>query len=103
MLAVRKLLRERQEVQVTATRKDTDIRGLHCYVARGAAKGTLLRPDEKGGFHTVSFTRFARDELKILCDVPLEPYLQQGYHLRMSAPGRRPSLISPASIKGRDR
>jgi hypothetical protein len=66
-----------------------------------AKDGTLLRPWNYGGYYVVSRTRFERDYVRVLVDKPLEPYLRDGYSLRMGAPGYPPSLISPGAVRGR--
>jgi hypothetical protein len=77
--------------------------GLHYVVKRGKAAGTVLRPHVQNGHYIVSPTRFEMDYVFVPINESLEPYLSRGLSLRMSAPGVAPSLISPASIRGRDR
>lgn len=76
---------------------------LHYVVSRGKAAGTVLRPHVQDGHYIVSPTRFEADYVRVPIGEALEPYLRQGLSLRMSAPGVAPSLISPGSIRGRDR
>jgi hypothetical protein len=84
-----------------ANRVSEVVSGLHAVVARGADTGMVLRPHLQDGAHIVSTSRFETDYVRVPLDQPLEPWLARGYKLRMSAPGRPPSLIRPASIRGR--
>lgn len=76
---------------------------LHYVVSRGKAAGTVLRPYVQASHFIVSPTRFEKDYIRVPVDQPLEPFLKRGFSLRMSALGVAPSLISAASIVGRDR
>jgi hypothetical protein len=77
--------------------------GLHYVVTRGTNAGTVLRPHiHTDGHLVVSPTRFEKDYVRLPSDTDVEPYLSGGYSLRMSAPGCAPSLIAPASIRGRN-
>jgi hypothetical protein len=77
--------------------------GLHYVVTRGAKAGAVLRPHVHGdGCIVISPTRFEKDYVRLRADADVEPWLARGYSLRMSAPGCAPSLIAPASIRGRD-
>ncbi len=75
--------------------------GLHALVSRGPHAGIVLRPHVQDGFHIVSPTKYKADYIFVPIDEPLEPYLTRGLKLRMSAPNIAPSLIMPASIRGR--
>jgi hypothetical protein len=78
--------------------------GLHVVVRRGEAVGTVLRPHiHSDGCYVVSPSRSEKDYIRVPAGEPLEPYLRRGLSLRMKAPGVAQSLISPASIQGRDR
>jgi hypothetical protein len=76
---------------------------LHYVVSRGKAIGRVLRPHVQDGHYVVSPTRFEADYISVPSREELEPYLRRGLCVRMSAPGVSPSLISPRSIRGRDR
>ena len=74
-------------------------------VTRGNNAGAVLRPHVySDGCFVVSTSRFARDQERVPRDERLEPWLRQGYKLRMSigGSGPRPSLISPEQIIGLD-
>ena len=75
--------------------------GLYAVKARGAHVGTILRPHVQNGAYIVSPDRYEVNYVRVPIHEPLEPWLARGYRLRMSAPGHPPSLIKPASIKGR--
>lgn len=61
----------------------------------------IVRPHlYRDGRYRVSRTRYAVDQIPVSPDEPLAPWLQQGYHLRMSADGISPSLFSPHNIHG---
>ncbi|MBN9511616.1 MAG: hypothetical protein J0I21_21210 [Alphaproteobacteria bacterium] len=82
--------------------KLTQNESLHAIVSRGRHAGTTLRPHlHADGCYVVSPTRFERDYIRVSADEALEDYLQKGLSLRMSAPNIAPSLICPASIRGK--
>ncbi len=87
----------------TPTSFNTGALGLHAIKKRGANIGVVLRPHVQDGAYVVSTSRYARDYVRVPLHEPLEPWLLRGYSLRMSAPGHSPSLIAPASIRGRNR
>jgi hypothetical protein len=77
--------------------------GLHYVVTRGAKAGVVLRPHvHDDGCLVVSPSRYEKDYVRLPSGTSPEPHLRQGLRLRMSAPGCAPSLIIPASIRGRD-
>jgi hypothetical protein len=68
-------------------------------VTDGADAGQMLTPHvHRDGCYVVSMTRFAEDYVRVPSGEPLLPWVQRGFSVRMSAPGRAPSLIHPTSI-----
>jgi hypothetical protein len=85
-----------------ASTPDGPPKGLHYIIERGANAGKVLHPHvHKDHCIVVSPTRFKKDYIRLPSGMSPEPYLARGYSLRMSAPDIAPSLISPASIRGR--
>jgi hypothetical protein len=73
---------------------------LHYVVARGSKAGTILRPHiHEDGCVVVSLSRYEQDYVRLRPNADISIYLDQGYGLRMSAPGRAPSLISAGSVR----
>ncbi len=81
----------------------SDPTGLHAVISRGANIGAILLPHVQNGAYIVSRSRFETDYIRVPLDEPLEPWLVLGCKLRMSVAGHAPSLIAPASIRGRGR
>jgi len=80
--------------------------GLHAVISRGRYKGVILRPHvHEDGSYVVSASRFEEDYVHLDDLDEVEDWLDRGYSLRMSnraeAPDHAPSLIVPASIRGR--
>lgn len=68
-------------------------------VREGADVGLVLTPHvHRDNCYVVSMTRFARDYVRVPVGESLLPWVHRGYSVRMSAPGRAPSLIHPVSI-----
>lgn len=77
---------------------------LHAFKNRGEDAGMRMTPHlHKDGCYVVSPTKFKQDYIRVRAEEPLEEYLGRGLSLRMSAEGRSPSLVSPASIHGRSK
>jgi len=75
--------------------------GLTAIVRRGRDFGAELHPHVSDGCHIVSSSRYEKDYVRVPVGQLLEPYLARGLRLRMSRPGRAPSLIRPDAIRGR--
>jgi hypothetical protein len=68
-------------------------------VKDGRGAGTALTPHvHRDGCYVVSMSRFDADYVRVPVGEPLLPWVQRGFSVRMSAPGRAPSLIHPSSI-----
>ena len=68
---------------------------LHAVVARGKAKGLILRPHVQDDHHIVSMTRFEADYVRVPLHQPLERWLARLDHI-VTSPMARARKPEPA-------